>query len=169
MLLLIIVALSCSSESNEHQRALEREPIKLFDSNQSGSNDIKKENSTDPSSVDDKTTSQQSNGSTKEATKSEPNQTKKKLPKLVDLGAKSCVPCKMMAPIMEDLEKNYKDKMEVVFIDVWKNPNAGKEYKIRLIPTQIFYDPSGKELFRHEGFYSKEDILKKWKELGFEF
>lgn len=91
-----------------------------------------------------------------------------KLPKLVDLGAKKCVPCKMMAPILEDLDRDFKGKMEVVFIDVWENSNAGNQYKIRVIPTQIFFSPDGKELFRHEGFYSREDILAKWKELGHE-
>ena len=92
----------------------------------------------------------------------------KKLPRLVDLGADKCIPCKMMAPILEELKKDYARTVNVEFIDVWKNPEAGREYGIRLIPTQIFYDASGKELFRHEGFFSKEDILAKWRELGVE-
>jgi thioredoxin 1 len=88
------------------------------------------------------------------------------LPRLVDLGADKCVPCKMMAPILEELKEQYKGKLDVVFLDVWKNPNVSKEYGIKVIPTQIFYDATGKERFRHEGFISKEDILAKWKELG---
>ena len=88
------------------------------------------------------------------------------LPRLVDLGADKCIPCKMMAPILEELQTAYAGQMAVEFIDVWKNPDAGKQYGIRSIPTQIFYDASGKELFRHEGFFPKEDILAKWKELG---
>jgi len=91
------------------------------------------------------------------------------LPRLVDLGAGKCIPCKMMAPILEELKKEYQGKFEVAVIDVWENPDAGKKYGIRVIPTQIFYDASGKELFRHEGFFSKEDILGKWKEFGIEF
>jgi len=94
---------------------------------------------------------------------------KKNLPRLLDLGAGKCIPCKMMAPILEELKKEYQGRLEVVFIDVWENPNEAKKYKINLIPTQIFYDASGKELFRHEGFFSKEDILGKWKEFGFDF
>ena len=90
-----------------------------------------------------------------------------KLPRLVDLGAKTCIPCKMMAPILEELRNEYKGKLQVEFIDVWENQSAGDQYKIRVIPTQIFFDPSGKELFRHVGFMSKEDILSKWQELGF--
>ena len=88
------------------------------------------------------------------------------LPKLVDLGAGKCIPCKMMAPILEELRGEYKGRFDVVFVDVWENPKAGDPYGIKLIPTQIFFDAKGKELFRHEGFFSKEDILAKWKELG---
>jgi thioredoxin 1 len=88
------------------------------------------------------------------------------LPRLVDLGAGKCIPCKKMAPILEELKEEYTGALEVVFIDVWQDHKAGEKYGIEMIPTQIFYDPSGKELFRHEGFFAKEDILAKWKELG---
>ena len=97
------------------------------------------------------------------------NSSMKMLPRLVDLGADKCVPCKMMAPILEGLKKEYEGRMDVQFIDVWKTPEAGKEYGVRVIPTQIFYGTDGKELFRHEGFFGKDDILAKWKELGMEF
>ena len=90
------------------------------------------------------------------------------LPLLVDVGADKCIPCKMMAPALEELTKDYSKSVQIKFVDVWKEPGAEKPYKVRMIPTQIFYDPSGKELFRHEGYYSKEDILGKFKELGFE-
>lgn len=88
------------------------------------------------------------------------------IPRLVDLGSTTCIPCKMMAPILEDLKKEYTGKLQVDFIDVNANEEAGKPYKIKLIPTQVFFDAAGKELWRHEGFFSKEDILAKWKELG---
>jgi thioredoxin 1 len=95
-----------------------------------------------------------------------PQSKKKPLPKLLDLGAGKCIPCKMMAPILEQLKTEYVGKLEVEFIDVWKTPDAGKLYGIQMIPTQIFHDTTGKELFRHIGFLSKDDILAKWKELG---
>ena len=98
----------------------------------------------------------------------DPNTTTK-LPRLLDLGAGKCIPCKMMAPILEQLKKEHAGRFTVDFIDVWMDPEAKEKHGIRMIPTQIFYASDGKELFRHEGFYSKEDILKKWKELGFEF
>ncbi|NQT03185.1 MAG: thioredoxin fold domain-containing protein [Planctomycetes bacterium] len=90
----------------------------------------------------------------------------KGLPRLVDLGADKCIPCKMMAPILEELKSEYEGTFKVEFIDVWKNPDEAPKYGIKLIPTQIFFDASGKELFRHEGFFSREDILSKWKEFG---
>jgi thioredoxin 1 len=94
-----------------------------------------------------------------------------KLPQLIDLGAKKCIPCKMMAPILDELGKEYKGILIVKFIDVWMPENAAeaKKYKISSIPTQIFFDKEGKELWRHVGFISKKDLLKKWKELGYDF
>lgn len=91
-------------------------------------------------------------------------------PKLLDLGSKACIPCKMMAPLLEELTKEYAGKLQVEFIDVWVKENAAKakEYGIKAIPTQIFFAPDGKELWRHEGFISKEDIMAKWKELGYD-
>jgi len=88
------------------------------------------------------------------------------LPRLVDLGSTTCIPCKMMAPILEGLKEEYAGRLQVEFIDVMVTPDAAGPYKISLIPTQVFFDASGKERFRHEGFFSKEDILAKWKELG---
>jgi thioredoxin 1 len=85
---------------------------------------------------------------------------------MVDLGAKKCIPCKMMAPIMEELEKEYKDRAAIVFIDVWEYPEAGPQYDIGIIPTQIFYDASGKEVLRHEGFYDKAAIIAELTKLG---
>jgi thioredoxin 1 len=88
------------------------------------------------------------------------------IPRLTDLGAGKCIPCKLMAPILEELKKEYAGRLQVEFIDVWQTPDEGEKHKIRMIPTQIFFDAAGKELFRHEGFFAKKDILAKWKELG---
>ncbi len=88
------------------------------------------------------------------------------LPRMVDLGADSCVPCKLMAPILKELQVEYADVFATHFIDVWKNPGAGRPFGVRIIPTQIFFDANGRELFRHEGFMSKQDILKRWQRLG---
>ena len=96
----------------------------------------------------------------------ETSTTQASLPRLVDLGAGKCIPCKAMAPILEELRTEYAGHFEVVFIDVWENPEAAKPYDINLIPTQIFFDAAGQELWRHEGFLAKEDILAKWSEFG---
>jgi len=92
----------------------------------------------------------------------------KSLPRLVDIGAKQCIPCKMMAPVLEELKRDYAGILNVEFVDIWENPNAGQKYGIRAIPTQIFYNASGKELYRHMGFMSKEQILETFKVLGIE-
>lgn len=88
------------------------------------------------------------------------------LPALIDVGAGTCIPCKLMAPILEELKKEMQGRLVVQFLDIGRFPGLGEVYRISIQPTQIFYDASGKELFRHEGFYSKEDILSKWKEFG---
>jgi len=77
---------------------------------------------------------------------------------MLDLGAKSCIPCKMMIPVITALEQEYAGKAAILFIDVWQNPAEGKKYGLRAIPTQIFYDKLGKEVFRHEGFFDKQSI-----------
>jgi thioredoxin 1 len=91
------------------------------------------------------------------------------IPRLVDLGADKCIPCKAMAPILVELRKEYAGRLQVDFIDVWKDPSAGDPYSIYTIPTQIFFDGNGKELTRHEGFISKADILATWKRFGYDF
>lgn len=80
---------------------------------------------------------------------------------VVDLGAKTCIPCKMMAPILADLEREYKGRAAVVFIDVREDFEAAKLFGIRAIPTQIFYDRKGREVARHEGFMDKKSIADK--------
>ena len=85
---------------------------------------------------------------------------------MVDLGADSCIPCKMMAPIIEKLEKTYRGKAAIVFIDVWKDKEPAKRFGIRAIPTQIFFDKKGKEVYRHTGFMSEADIVGQLKRMG---
>lgn len=89
------------------------------------------------------------------------------VPRILDLGATQCIPCKMMAPILEELKTEYAGKLQVDFIDVWKDEAAGVQYGVSSIPTQIFFDATGKELYRHVGFMAKDDILRKCRELGF--
>ncbi|MCL5807375.1 MAG: thioredoxin family protein [Deltaproteobacteria bacterium] len=85
---------------------------------------------------------------------------------LVDLGAKKCIPCKMMAPILEKLEKVYAGRAAVVFLDVWEDPKPASRFGIRGIPTQIFFDKQGREVYRHEGFLSEAAIVQQLKEMG---
>ena len=103
------------------------------------------------------------------ATGAKPKPTQKPrqaLPQMVELGSKTCTPCQMMQPILEELRKEYKGQLEVPFWDIYDHPDKAKAYKIRVIPTQVFVGADGKEFFRHEGFFPKEDILAKFKEHG---
>ena len=88
------------------------------------------------------------------------------LPRLLDLGSGTCIPCKMMEPVLEELRKEYAGRLRVDYIDVRESADAVEMFEVKIIPTQIFFTASGEELFRHEGFMSKEAILAKWKELG---
>jgi thioredoxin 1 len=88
------------------------------------------------------------------------------LPRLVEVGAEACIPCQMMQPVLAGLRKEYAGRLQVDFVDVWKNPAEGDKYGVQIIPTQIFFDSKGKEVFRHQGFYPKEEIVAKFKELG---
>ena len=85
---------------------------------------------------------------------------------MVDLGAKTCIPCKMMAPILEKLEKEYAGRAAIVFFDVWEDPKPAHRFGIRGIPTQIFFDKEGREVFRHLGFLSEEEIVRRLKDMG---
>lgn len=85
---------------------------------------------------------------------------------LIDLGAATCIPCKMMEPILSQLKKGYEGKAAVVFIDLRYHKEMARKYRIRAIPTQIFYDKDGNEVGRHEGFLSKEAIEKIFEQLG---
>jgi thioredoxin 1 len=87
-------------------------------------------------------------------------------PVLLELGSDRCMPCKMMTPVLKELSEQCPGQFTVAFHDVWKDASVGEKYGVSVIPTQIFFDKDGVELFRHEGFFAKDQILAKWKELG---
>jgi thioredoxin 1 len=85
---------------------------------------------------------------------------------MVDLGAKKCVPCKMMMPVMEKIEKTYQGKAVIHFYDVWEDREPATRFGIRGIPTQIFFDKDTKEVYRHVGFMSEEEIVSQLTKMG---
>ena len=85
---------------------------------------------------------------------------------MIDLGATECIPCKMMAPIMARLEKVYAGRAAIVFIDVWKNKEQVGRFGIQAIPTQVFFNENGIEVYRHVGFMSEEDIVTQLEKMG---
>lgn len=90
------------------------------------------------------------------------NKNEKPLVTFIELGSVKCIPCKMMQPVMENIEKNYGSQLKVIFYDVWTDEHKpyAKKYGIKLIPTQVFLDKDGREFHRHEGFYPEEEIDK---------
>ncbi len=76
----------------------------------------------------------------------------------IELGSVNCIPCRQMQPVMKSIEQKYKHQVRVIFYDVWKDNKPAKQYGIRLIPTQVFLDKTGKEILRHEGFFPEEEI-----------
>jgi thioredoxin 1 len=76
----------------------------------------------------------------------------------LEIGAESCIPCKMMQPIMKEIAEEYPGVVEVIFHDLYKEREIGQKYRIRVMPTQVFLNAEGKEFFRHEGFYPKAEL-----------
>jgi len=89
-------------------------------------------------------------------------------PTLAEFGRGVCVPCKAMKPILEELSVEYKGRLNVVIVEIDDHLNLTRQYEIMVIPTQIFFNSSGKEVFRHIGFYAKDDIIAQLKEMGIE-
>lgn len=87
-------------------------------------------------------------------------------PVLVDFGANKCIPCRQIRPILREIGKEYAGKAHVLIIDVWELRELARDYRIQLIPTLIFFDPSGKEVFRRSGTWDKNSMIGKLKEAG---
>ena len=87
-------------------------------------------------------------------------------PLLVDFGANNCVPCRQLRPILKDIAKEQSGKAEILIIDVYKFKSLAAEHKVQVLPTLIFFDKTGKEVYRHMGAWDKESIVKKLAEIG---
>jgi thioredoxin 1 len=85
---------------------------------------------------------------------------------MLELGSVGCIPCEQMKPVMQKLRDTYQGKLDVIFIDVREDNKTGRRFGVRMIPTQVFLDKSGKEFHRHIGFYSYEEIAPELKKAG---
>ena len=86
----------------------------------------------------------------------------------IEIGAAKCIPCKAMQPIMKAVAEEYKGQVKVVFHDVWtpQGKADAMKYNNRVIPTQVFLNKDGKEYYRHEGFFPKDELVKVLKMQG---
>ena len=85
---------------------------------------------------------------------------------MLELGSVGCIPCEQMKPVMQKLRDTYQGKLDVIFIDVREDNKTGRRFGVRMIPTQVFLDKTGKEFHRHIGFYSYEEIAPVLKKAG---
>ena len=85
---------------------------------------------------------------------------------LIDLGKKNCTQCKMMAPILEKLKIKYKGKAEIVFINLLEDPEQQYRFKLKALPTQIFFNAEGEEVYRHTGFMAEKAIVEQLNKMG---
>jgi thioredoxin 1 len=85
---------------------------------------------------------------------------------MLELGSIGCIPCEQMKPVMARLSGIYKDKLDVIFIDVKKDQQTARRYGVYMIPVQVFLDRKGKEFHRHVGFYAFEEIVPMLKKAG---
>ena len=65
-----------------------------------------------------------------------------------------------MVPVLDAMETKYQGKAAIVFIDVRESPEQATKFGIRTIPTQIFFDKTGKEVYRHEGFLDEKPFTE---------
>jgi thioredoxin 1 len=89
-------------------------------------------------------------------------------PTLAEFGWRTCIPCKQMKPILEELAVEYQDKLNVVIVEVYEHEEMTRQYGIMAIPTQIIFDRNGKELTRHIGFWAKKEIVTQLKKMSIE-
>ena len=87
-------------------------------------------------------------------------------PTLVDFGSNSCASCKKMAPFLSELEKEYRNRANVLFVDVRTDEKTASAYRVQMIPTQVFFNSQGKEVKRHIGFLEKQELIKDLKAAG---
>ncbi len=85
---------------------------------------------------------------------------------MLELGSVGCIACEQMKPVMSKLSETHKGRLEVIFVDVKKDPETGRRFGVYMIPVQVFLDKSGKEFHRHVGFYSYDDISAMLKKTG---
>jgi len=88
------------------------------------------------------------------------------LPTIAELGSSTCIPCKQMKPLLEELAVEYKGKLNVVIVEIYEHRELAQQYGIMAIPTQIVFDSSGKEITRHMGFWPREEIIAQLEKMG---
>lgn len=90
------------------------------------------------------------------------------LPRLWDFGSEKCIPCQEMQRILTPMMTEYQGKVDIRIINVYEERALAQQFRIVTIPTQVFINAQGKELFRHIGVYPRDSIVAKFKEFGWD-
>ncbi|HUV41193.1 MAG TPA: thioredoxin domain-containing protein [Sedimentisphaerales bacterium] len=85
---------------------------------------------------------------------------------LAVFGAASCCGPDKMVPVLDSLNKKYAQKLNVIYLDARKEQILAARYAVHSVPTQVFWDKSGSEFFRHSGFFSEKEIADKLTAVG---
>lgn len=85
---------------------------------------------------------------------------------MLELGSVGCIPCEQMRPVMSKLSSTYTGRLEVIFVDVRKDTEPARRFRVFGIPTQVFLDRNGKEFHRHVGYYAYESIVPVLRKAG---
>ncbi len=88
------------------------------------------------------------------------------VPRLIEFGG-PCPTCKDMKQVLANLEAHYPEQVRIEFVNYWNDVETSDRYEVKGEPTQVFLDPSGQELWRHEGMIEEEAMAAKWAELGY--
>ena len=79
---------------------------------------------------------------------------------MLNIGLDICISCQRMSTIIGELKRDYQGKAAIIYLDISKHEGLGEKYKVRAVPTQIFYDKNGKEHYKHDGYLSKKRCVE---------
>jgi len=88
-------------------------------------------------------------------------------PTLVDFASKTCPACIRLRPVMGELRDAHKDRINVLYLEVSANRDLAMSYKVRLVPTLIFFDAQGRAVQQKTGFMNRGEIEKVLRDLKF--
>ena len=91
----------------------------------------------------------------------------KSRPAIYEFSRKLCPICRETEQVLLEVQGKYGEQFQVRVLYIDEDIKLFRQYQITIVPTQVFLDASGKEVFRHEGLFPREKLVVKLRELGF--